>query len=82
MNRMNIEGVRDGYVRLSSPNGIIDTRNGDVFTEVIVKKKSAKWFKEVEDKEAKLGETDYFAAKLAEGAATTKEYAGVLEKRQ
>ena len=51
MNRMNIEGVKDGYVRLSSPNGIIDTRNGDVFTEVIVKEKSAKWFKDVEDKE-------------------------------
>ena len=72
MNRMNIEGVREGYVKLSSPNGIIDTRNGDVFAEVIVKEKSAKWFKEVEDKEAKL----------AEGAATPKEYAGVLEKRQ
>lgn len=51
MNRMNIEGVREGYVKLSSPNGIIDTRNGDVFAEVIVKEKSAKWFKEVEDKE-------------------------------
>lgn len=51
MNRMNIEGVREGYVRLASPNGIIDTRNGDTFTEVIVKEKSAKWFKDVEDKE-------------------------------
>ena len=49
MNRMNIEGVRDGYVRLSSPNGIIDTRNGDVFAEVIVREKSAKWFKEIEE---------------------------------
>ena len=46
---MNIEGVREGYVRLSSPNGIIDTRNGDTFAEVIVKEKSAKWFKEVEE---------------------------------
>lgn len=50
MNRMNIEGVREGYVRLYSPNGIIDTRNGDIFAEVIVKANSAKWFKEVEDK--------------------------------
>lgn len=49
MNRMRIEGVREGYVRLSSPNGIIDTRNGDVFAEVIVKEKSAKWFKEIEE---------------------------------
>ena len=40
----------EGYVRLSSPNGIVDTRNGDIFAEVIVKAKSAKWFKEVEDK--------------------------------
>lgn len=51
MNKMSIEGVREGYVRLSSPNGIVDTRNGDVFTEVIVKEKSVKWFKDVEDKE-------------------------------
>ena len=49
MNKMSIERVREGHVRLSSPNGIIDTRNGDVFTEVIVKEKSAKWFKEAED---------------------------------
>lgn len=49
MNRMNIEGVREGYVRLSSPNGIVDTRNGDVFAEVIVKEKSVKWFKEAEE---------------------------------
>ena len=41
----------EGYVRLSSPNGIVDTRNGDIFAEVIVKENSAKWFKEVEDKE-------------------------------
>lgn len=49
MNRMNIEGVKEGYVRLSSPNGIVDMRNGDVFAEVIVKEKSAKWFKEIEE---------------------------------
>nr|DAE42670.1 MAG TPA: hypothetical protein [Caudoviricetes sp.] len=46
MNRMNIEGVKEGYVRLSSPNGIVDTRNGDVFAEVIVKEKFVKFFKE------------------------------------
>lgn len=51
MNKKSIEGVKEGYVRLSSPNGIVDTRNGDVFTEVIVKEKSTKWFKDVEDKE-------------------------------
>lgn len=45
---MSIEGVKEGYVRLSSPSGIIDTRNGDVFAEVIVKEKSAKFFKEAE----------------------------------
>lgn len=49
MNRMNIEGVKAGYVRLSSPNGIVDMRNGGVFAEVIVKEKSAKWFKEIEE---------------------------------
>ena len=48
MNRMNIEGGKESYVRRSSPNGIIDTRNGDVFAEVIVKEKSAKFFKEAE----------------------------------
>lgn len=34
------------------------------------------------DREAKLKETDYVAAKIAEGAATPKEYAEVLAKRQ
>lgn len=34
------------------------------------------------DREAKLKETDYVAAKIAEGAATTEEYAEVLVKRQ
>lgn len=34
------------------------------------------------DREAKLRETDYVAAKIAEGAATPEEYAEVLVKRQ
>nr|DAI74998.1 MAG TPA: hypothetical protein [Bacteriophage sp.] len=34
------------------------------------------------DREAKLKETDYVAAKIAEGAATPEEYAEVLVKRQ
>ena len=64
MNRMNIEGVREGYVRLSSPNGIVDTRNGDVFTEVIVKAKSVKWFKEVEVHDAHISECKSIADKI------------------
>lgn len=64
MNRMNIEGVREGYVRLSSPNGIIDTRNGDIFAEVIVKEKSAKWFKEVEVHEDYTSECKSIADKI------------------
>lgn len=34
------------------------------------------------DREAKLRETDYIAAKIAEGAATPEEYAEVLAKRR
>ena len=64
MNRMNIEGVREGYVRLSSPNGIIDTRNGDIFAEVIVKENSAKWFKEVEVHDAHISECKSIADKI------------------
>lgn len=64
MNRMNIEGVREGYVRLSSFNGIIDTRNGAIFAEVIVKENSAKWFKEVEVHEAHISECKSIADKI------------------
>lgn len=39
-------------------------------------------FSLVRDREAKLRETDYVAAKIAEGAATPQEYAEVLVKRQ
>lgn len=39
-------------------------------------------FSLVRDREAKLKETDYVAAKIAEGAATPEEYAEVLAKRQ
>lgn len=35
----------------------------------------------VGDREAKLKETDYVAAKIAEGAATKEEYAAVLSQR-
>ncbi len=34
------------------------------------------------DREAKLRETDYIAAKIAEGAATPEEYAEVLAERR
>lgn len=34
------------------------------------------------EKEAKLRETDYVAAKIAEGAATPEEYAEVLAERR
>ena len=36
----------------------------------------------VRDREAKLKETDYVAAKIAEGAATKEEYAAVLSQRR
>lgn len=44
-------GVRDGFVRLSAPNGIIDTRNGDRFAEAVVKARDTKYFKEADDEE-------------------------------
>lgn len=39
-------------------------------------------FSLVRDREAKLRETDYVAAKIAEGAATPEEYAEVLSERR
>lgn len=39
-------------------------------------------FSLVRDREAKLKETDYVAAKIAEGAATKEEYAAVLSQRR
>lgn len=39
-------------------------------------------FSLVRDREAKLRETDYVAAKIAEGAATPEEYAETLSMRQ
>jgi hypothetical protein len=39
-------------------------------------------FSLVRDREAKLRETDYVAAKIAEGAATPEEYAEVLAERR
>ena len=39
-------------------------------------------FSLVRDREAKLKETDYVAAKIAEGAATKDEYAAVLSQRR
>lgn len=38
-------------------------------------------FSLVKDREAKLRESDYMAAKLAEGVATKEEYADVLAER-
>lgn len=39
-------------------------------------------FSLVRDREAKLKESDYVAAKIAEGAATAEEYADVLSRRR
>lgn len=39
-------------------------------------------FSLVRDREAKLRETDYVAAKIAEGAAAPEEYAEVLAERR
>lgn len=39
-------------------------------------------FSLVRDREAKLRETDYVAAKIGEGSAAPEEYAEVLVKRQ
>lgn len=36
----------------------------------------------IKDREAKLKETDYVAAKIAEGAATAEEYSDILAKRR
>lgn len=40
--------MKKGYVRISFPKGVKDTRNGEVYSEVIVKEADAKWFVEAE----------------------------------
>ena len=37
---------------------------------------------QIEDLKQKLSETDYIACKIAEGVATTEEYADVIAQRQ
>ena len=43
---MKTEKLNNGKVRLSSPDGVIDTRNGQWYSEAIVKYENVKFFKE------------------------------------
>lgn len=45
------EVMANGRIRLSSPNGIVDKRNGAVYSEVICKAQSEKYFIEAESGE-------------------------------
>lgn len=50
---MKVEKLGNGKVRLSSPSGVIDTRNGQWYSEVIVKYENVKFFKEKKDEMVK-----------------------------
>lgn len=43
--------LKNGMVLLSSERGIIDTRNNALYSEVVVKEKSVRYFKEADTKE-------------------------------
>lgn len=45
---MNQTKTRNGYVLLSSPNGVKDTRNGRIYSEAEVKAADVKYFVAVE----------------------------------
>ncbi len=45
---MKIEKLGNGKVRLSAPSGVIDTRNGEWYSEAIIKEENAEYFKENE----------------------------------
>ena len=50
---MKKEKLSNGKVRLSSPSGVIDTRNGQWYSEAIVKRENVKFFKEKVDEMVK-----------------------------
>lgn len=50
---MKKEKLSNGKVRLSSPDGVIDTRNGQWYSEAIVKYENVKFFKEKKDEMVK-----------------------------
>ena len=50
---MQVEQLSNGKVRLSSPSGVIDTRNGQWYSEAIVKRENVKFFKEKVDEMVK-----------------------------
>lgn len=40
--------IKEGWVKLTSPNGVKDTRNGETYSEVVCKDTDEKWFVEGE----------------------------------
>ena len=45
---MNIQELNNGFFRLTSENGILDTRNNEVYSEVVTKEKNIRYFKSVD----------------------------------
>ncbi len=50
---MKVEKLGNGKVRLSSPSGVVDSRNGQWYSEAIVKSENVKFFKEKVDEMVK-----------------------------
>lgn len=50
---MKVEKLGNGKVRLSAPSGVIDTRNGEWYSEAIVKEENVKFLKEKKDEMVK-----------------------------
>ena len=50
---MKVEKLGNGKVRLSAPSGVIDTRNGEWYSEAIVKEENVKFLQEKTDEMVK-----------------------------
>ncbi len=50
---MKVKKLNNGKVRLSSPSGVIDSRNGQWYSEAVVKEENVKFFREKVDEMVK-----------------------------
>lgn len=43
---MNTKELKNGYIKLTSPNGIVDIRDNRVYSEVVCKPENVKYYKD------------------------------------
>lgn len=63
--------------------GLVRLIDGEIFLgKTDAEKKAEEAEKSIRELKARLSETDYIAAKIAEGSATKEEYAELIKERQ